>query len=147
MKRTSASVAVLLLLATPVMSAPALHTLAGAPAGVWWWHAGSCITNKGWYSANYYEGGRIVRLRGHDAFEMDYELEAAPHTVPADPTGGERPTFSGIGANGVRWFALVRYDANRRVIWQGGRATDGTYWEWSAPPEHAGSGAGDPDLR
>ena len=93
-------------------------------------------------------GGRMGRtLVKAIAETKGLVLAGATEGAGSPLLGKDAGELAGIGANGVRWFALVRYDANRRVIWQGGRATDGTYWEWSAPPEHAGSGAGDPDLR
>jgi hypothetical protein len=137
MKRYSMTVAALLLAATTGMNAAVDLRC----------HAGSCITNRGWYSLSSYENGRLVRLRGHDAFDRDYEMEADARTVANDPTGGEKPIFSGVTAGGVRWFVVVRYDAGRRVIWQGGRDGSGAYWEWTAPSDGDTPRATDPDLR
>jgi hypothetical protein len=137
MKRMTTTVAAMLLAAVTGMNAAPLVCC----------HSGSCITNKPWYSVSSYDGGRLVHLRGHDATGSDYELEAGARTVAADPTSGETPVFSGVAADGGRWFVVIRYDARRRVIWEGGRDAGGAYWEWTLSPSRGGSETGDPALR
>jgi hypothetical protein len=86
---------------------------------------GKCENGNTWWSVSSYSDGELYQVTGLDCDGRNYRRYlTAIHHVPTDPTGGETPTFTGPG-----WYALVRYDAFHRVIWEGGKASDNSFWE------------------
>lgn len=90
---------------------------------------GDCSNGKTWWIASEYQDGRLMAMHGVDCDGKEWHLPGAS-VVPEDPTAGEPPTFTGVGANGEAWFACVHIE-NGVVTWQAGRDSNGNYWVWN----------------
>lgn len=90
---------------------------------------GDCSAETTWWMVSEYQDGRLMAMHGVDCDGKEWHRPGAS-VVPEDPTAGEPPTFTGVGANGVAWFACVHVE-DGVVTWQGGRDSNGNYWAWN----------------
>ncbi len=90
--------------------------------------SGDCDNGKTWWSVSTYRDGVLTEVDGVDCSGKHYTRYPHRIVVSSDPLDGQPPTFTDVASNGNIWYALVRYDADHRVIWQGGKDGNGEYW-------------------
>jgi hypothetical protein len=89
---------------------------------------GSCDNGNAWWSVSTYLDGILTEVDGVGCDGRHYSRYPHRRVVTADPLEGAEPTFTDAASNGNTWYALVRYDADHRVIWEGGKDGNGEYW-------------------
>jgi hypothetical protein len=87
---------------------------------------GPCDDDNAWWCVSEYENGFLVSVHGVDCGGNTYHKKGW-RVVSSDPMNGEPPTETGVDESGRPWRAVIHV-SNGRVIWQGGQASDGTYW-------------------